>query len=427
MNKNILSRAFARADKRAVAKKLLTFSLTTALTGAAFANSAAAAPILLGNGTGNGGPLLANAVAGKLMLKADVGYVAVLDGNWTKAGDKNQGDNISPTTSAVGYGVSLGWTHKTGFGVSMDYMGFNNQWSGNGTGASAATQYKYNGNYNVVTFVPNYRLKLDKNDFWGARFGLGLGFSLSSVNWNNTSIVQNGVQTRGGLRVAGGASYSNASISGNTKLTPNATCGNTGGDNLIIVYYDSVGVPGSTLLPNQLRCTDSSVAAGKNVHDLAPSGLNDIDIANALNNGSIFYNLFSSPVSYTVWNHVNSQVRNAMIAGNATAQTLDQATAQCTGAGGVFNPVNGDCISTGGSGKGVGFIVAPQAAIEYDNGLLHCDVNIKYLQELVDVRYNGSEGSGDLISSLSSAGTITYTKKAGPLALFIGVGLGANF
>ncbi|MGI9461165.1 MAG: hypothetical protein ACR2NY_01135, partial [Alphaproteobacteria bacterium] len=69
----------------------------------------------------------------------------------------------------------------------------------------------------------------------------------------------------------------------------------------------------------------------------------------------------------------------------------------------------------------VGFIIAPQISIEYDDGFLHGDINFRYMHSLTDVDYFGSESDGTISDD------ITYTKKAGPLAFYVGFGLGINF
>lgn len=63
----------------------------------------------------------------------------------------------------------------------------------------------------------------------------------------------------------------------------------------------------------------------------------------------------------------------------------------------------------------IGFILAPQIAIEYDNGMLHVDLNFKYLHRFNNVTYKGNNGGLD------------RTQLAGPMALFVGLGFGLNF
>ncbi|MDI9314498.1 MAG: hypothetical protein QM529_07490 [Hydrotalea sp.] len=161
------------------------------------------------SGTGTKGPLLADKVAGKLMVKADVGYVYNFAGGWEKTktdGGASLGDNTSAGAGGFGYGASLGWTSKTGFGLAADYMGFNHKWNGAGTGVNAGSNYNYDAAYHVMTVVPSYRFKLDSADHWGLRLGMGVGFSISDVKWKANGTPSNAAQS-GGTRVAGGASY----------------------------------------------------------------------------------------------------------------------------------------------------------------------------------------------------------------------------
>ena len=97
-----------------------------------------------------GQTLLSNKIAGKLLLKIDVGYIYNFSGQWDKQGRKTKsesdGSNISVGTGGVGYGASLGYNHLSGWGVSADYLGFDHKWVGAGTGNNAANQYSYDAN-----------------------------------------------------------------------------------------------------------------------------------------------------------------------------------------------------------------------------------------------------------------------------------------
>ncbi|MDI9314533.1 MAG: hypothetical protein QM529_07675 [Hydrotalea sp.] len=359
----------------------------------------------VGNGTGANGTLLANAVAGKLLLKADVGYVYGFGGDWNKstAATGASGGNNATGAGTVGYGVSLGWTHKSGLGLSADYMGFDHKWTGDGTSGAndSLAQYNYDTKYNVVTFVPNYRLKLDKADYWGVRFGLGLGFSLSNITWaQQTGGAQNGV------RVAGGAVYSGAP---QCPLRKDAAS-------------DSAGQPAlaNTCELSGADVTDDSIASWLINVGVTSDGRQLLHIPTSI---IIFTEGTNGPVAAGIL----SQVKKA----------TDDARAACTaqGAAYIYTIANGACTSPSGNGSangGTGFVIAPQVAVEYDNGLLHADVNMKYLHEVVAVRYAGSQAAPQVSSipatnPAKDSDSIAYTSKAGPLALFIGAGLGVNF
>ena len=75
-----------------------------------------------------------------------------------------------------------------------------------------------------------------------------------------------------------------------------------------------------------------------------------------------------------------------------------------------------DAGGSGGSAKDdAGFVLAPEIALEYDNGLLHADINARYIHGLANVKYDGQNGTGNQL------------QRSGPLAVFIGAGFGVNF
>ncbi|MDI9314037.1 MAG: hypothetical protein QM529_05125, partial [Hydrotalea sp.] len=235
-------------------KLILTSSLlaTTLLATATHAQN-----VTNSRGTGANGPLLANAVAGKLLLKADVGYVYSFAGDWSKTGNADapkNGDNKSAATGGVGYGVSLGWTSKSGFGLSADYLGFNHKWTGLGTNDST-TQFNYDAPYHVMTITPSYRFKLDSADNWGLRVGLGVGFSLSDVNWAN-NLSASGAQSKAGVRVAGGAIYSIQSNSNDPYV--NATSGVTGDIHTCYHHLGNNGALGGIIADSNVEPDNSN-------------------------------------------------------------------------------------------------------------------------------------------------------------------------
>lgn len=75
-------------------------------------------------------------------------------------------------------------------------------------------------------------------------------------------------------------------------------------------------------------------------------------------------------------------------------------------------------VDVAGRAKGdVGFVLVPQVALEYDNGIFHGDLNMRYLHAVNHGRY---QGTGDLAGK-------TYSADFGPLGLFVGAGVGINF
>ena len=450
--------------------------ITTALGGATFTKYANAKDANTNARGGVAGPLLGNYVAGKLMLKADLGYVYNFGGGWNKtttATGLSIGDSTSVGASAVGYGVSLGWTHTSGFGISADYMGFKRK----GIDVAASdepTQFNYDASYNVVTFVPSYRIKLDSAGDFGVRLGLGLGLSVADVNWGN-KITANGAQQSGGARVAGGAVYnveekarlsdfgmaSDPNFGGNC----NSLNGKFGG---LLHVSDSAGATStfpalSTGSNGRNRCT----ATGRQTNSVA--GFTDAQIALAFKKGSISltdisesnpfaYGVWSAALSgnnlpliinnvianvnafeklnllflqpgnavtlpYGVWQKLSPGAQAKFVAAGAVGQTLEQATAACTASKGTWDGSLCTLPSAGSFKDEIGMVIAPQVTFEYDKGQIHADLSIKYLHGLLNVRYFGSE----IPNGIDKSDHTTYTSKAGPLAFFIGAGFGANF
>ena len=136
-------------------------------------------------------------VDGFFTIKANIGYIYHFPTKWNMDGVKVNGAG----NSAVGYGASVGYTHRLGFGLSADYLGFNNKWNSDGTG--------YDASFHTLLFTPSYRFALDKESTWGLRLGLGVGFSLSDVAWGKTGGAAGGLSGVGASgKSADGAIYS---------------------------------------------------------------------------------------------------------------------------------------------------------------------------------------------------------------------------
>ncbi len=70
----------------------------------------------------------------------------------------------------------------------------------------------------------------------------------------------------------------------------------------------------------------------------------------------------------------------------------------------------------------IGFVIIPQASVNYNNGIIHADINAKYFYGVKDVRY-----AGDAPASSAGADIASFTQRSGQLALFVGAGVGLNF
>ncbi|MDI9314551.1 MAG: hypothetical protein QM529_07765, partial [Hydrotalea sp.] len=305
MKKNILINATAML--------LITTALNTAVfTTQANAQTAKNTNLSSSSSVAVGRNMLANAIDGKLLLKADVGYVYSFGGGWTKSGTGVTGDNQSTATGGFGYGVSLGYTNKSGWGVSADYLGFAHKWTGVGAGGQG--NYNFDAPYHVMTVTPSYRFALDRANRWGLRLGLGLGFSLSDISWKAAGSPSGAASN--GTKVAGGAAYSigqGATVPNSGTGQANANC--LGNGNFLAIDSNNTGFPASTPTNVCLDRTSGSPVrvAGSILTDAEIASLFAIDAtadANGNARAGAAYN--SGTVAQGVWSD------NAIV-GDATA------------------------------------------------------------------------------------------------------------
>ncbi|MCX8516088.1 MAG: hypothetical protein ORN57_03755, partial [Alphaproteobacteria bacterium] len=148
----------------------------------------------------NNNYVVGKAVDGKFTIKGDIGYLYNFASKWNIDNAQVKGAG----NSSVGYGASLGYTHKSGIGLSADYLGFGSKWNTDGT--------NYQSSFHALTLTPNYRFSLDKSQEWGLRVGLGLGVALSDINWGNNAVGASGVAKNGTVEgiSADGAYYTRA-------------------------------------------------------------------------------------------------------------------------------------------------------------------------------------------------------------------------
>ncbi|MDI9314543.1 MAG: hypothetical protein QM529_07725, partial [Hydrotalea sp.] len=326
---------------------------------------------------------LFDAVAGKLNLTANLGYVFNFASNW-------DGNDIGTgnANGAVGYGARLGWTHKSGFGISGDYLGFTSKWSNGGT--------DYTNPYNILTITPSYRFSFGQNKEWGVKVGLGIGMSLADVSWGTTKTAK-GVNGGASRKVAGGAIYQASVVTAgaNPPVWQPTVCGPDGNATALQNTADSL--------------------AGSGVRNKCNNGA-----GNAVTNAQIADWLKGLGVTSSDGVDLTLGSSGVLIVSGSGAVAPEVA---CLVWGGTWNGIAngaGSCVvagaSTGGSAKDdAGFVLAPEVAVEYDNGLFHGDINLRYIHGLANVKYDGQNG------------TANQLQKSGPLALFIGAGLGVNF
>ena len=398
------------------------FSLAAALLiSTSFANTHA-----WGQTKAQNGKLLTDKTESRLSLKASLGYIYGFGGKWAKSTDNSEKKSLG--ASALGYGASLGYTHRSGLGISADYLGFKHKWSEANNGA------KYDSNYHVVTFTPSYRFQLDSNNHWGLRLGLGLGFSVSNVSWANNLNQVNGA------KIANGAGYvlfgykhpTTLSLSNggsglcpdvhSVEVTDNLSFETDEANSCLDSHQDRISGASNFAIATWLKgltITKADLVKASKIEGDNTAINREVDVK--------YYGLISDKVTNScVWGMTEGcymQNGKQFIAGKPETVAPVDPVAPAPVAPAPVDPDNSstlngsDSIITG-SGKGnVGFVIAPQAAVEYDNGVFHTDISARYMHALKNVKYSGKEGSSD----------ITYTNKAGPLAFFIGAGLGVNF
>ncbi|MDI9314320.1 MAG: hypothetical protein QM529_06585 [Hydrotalea sp.] len=143
--------------------------------------------------------LLLNYVGGKFELSGSVGYIYSFASNWVRAQDGQDSTDKSTAASSFGYGGSLGYIHRSGWGLTTDYLRFEHKWL---SATTDGNNYDYKEAYNIITFTPSYRLNLDSFNHLGLRVGLGLGFNVATKDWSPTESSNGG--TSGSAKGTGG-------------------------------------------------------------------------------------------------------------------------------------------------------------------------------------------------------------------------------
>ncbi|MDI9314541.1 MAG: hypothetical protein QM529_07715 [Hydrotalea sp.] len=395
-------------------------------------------------------PAMERALDGKISLKTDVGYAY----NLSQPSNFKSLGLSSSKFSTVGYGVSLGYTHRVGVGLSADYLSFKNKVNGTGLGDNAVYQYGYNATYNILTLTPNYRFKLDSDGHFAIRIGFGVGVDIPIISWNKS---RNTSARAGGLRVVGNASYT---------INTSSNVGNCGAGN--VTYTDSVNEPDGVSHCTGVSGLFGPGATGKGFTDKYLSqffvpergDIRSFDHRTLLGIGADD----THPISFGVWRrlfyippahwptfdttgsawptesraeyvarcrHVSCEAQAATPAGGEAAARIvegdigflltnlgPEATPVPTNIGPHALPVH----NPGETAKDIGVVIVPQVSFEYDYGILHADMNIRYFHEFKKTKLYDDEDE-----QLNDALNVNYTSKSGPIGIFVGGGLGVNF
>ncbi|MDI9314368.1 MAG: MAP7 domain-containing protein [Hydrotalea sp.] len=376
-----------------------------------------------------------HAIGGKLTLRGTVGYVY----NFVQGNNFGSFGFVKAKFNGFAYGVSLDYTNDIGVGLSADYMNFKTNMTSVGPGDNSVYQYHYSADYNILTLTPNYRFKLDAAGHFGIRLGVGLGINAPNITWGKEPNI-----TTGDVRATAGALYTGPRLMFNPKCT-----GLYGGSGVVGGggYTDSKGA-GSPSDPNgfywpagacdlgQAHITDQQVAEALE-RDVPTFG-------GAVRDGQISY--YTGVVSHAVWKKILSTDANSKGAAALDKPFLGQPGAEAQFEWGkatwvpysvwnVLSPsTQKNLLAAGaipgpppdltiGVNKDIGFVVAPQVAFEYDAGMLHADINMRYMHELKKTKQHYEAGAAPETEAMN----ISDTSKSGPLAFFVGGAIGLNF
>lgn len=361
-----------------------------------------------------------NFLDGRLTVKTDIGYLYNMPGTWQR-GDGKTTDAAGNST--VGYGASIGYTHRSGFGFSTDYLGFNSNWSSNNGAESQSApnnSYHYNARYDLVTFTPSYRFQLDKANHWAIRLGLGLGLSLSQM-----TITRQPDAVSGALQLAKGAITTSLGSTFDNRSTI-YIFNNSG--------YTTANQPG---YDGQYLCSDDNPFAFTSADGSAGPFYRSVHIGVDFYMGTTtkhqgFYaenNNFVLPANscltgVTFTNTVIGTNGGGRFSGVRAITTMPLSSIFQDPNAPQPTPAPPQVTTTATVKDDMGFVIAPQLSIEYDNGIFHGDIKMRYFQALKNVDYFGADHA--LYRSDQTSGN-QYTNRSGPMAFFASLGLGASF
>ena len=400
--KNTMTNKMKNAPKNNIANKLLTSALlvTTALT-AITAGNAMAQTANSSGAWGVKNPLF-DKVAGKLNLTANVGYVYNFASKWDGA-DIGTGK----ANGGVGYGARIGWTNTSGFGISGDYLGFTSKWS-NG-------DKQYTNPYHVLTITPSYRFSFGQTKEWGLKVGLGVGMSLADVSWGNAQTAKGANVEVARGKVAGGAFYTRTNVVGvgESTLQPLTCSISASVPRPLEITFQAITIdskPGFTFASSANKCSASGTSGNPTNVDIA-NWLKTLGVTSSDGITLDTRRISTGTVIISGSGGIAPEVA-CLVNGGTWSGEVDSATATSVSC----KVAAGTTADSGGKAKDdAGFVLAPEIALEYDNGLLHADLNARYIHGLANVKYNGSLTSSNQL------------QKSGPLAVFVGAGFGVNF
>ncbi|MGI9348154.1 MAG: hypothetical protein ACR2PV_09235 [Gammaproteobacteria bacterium] len=352
------------------------------------------------SGTAQAQNMLANKIDGKLTLSGNVGYIYNFSGSW-----RSTESHTSKSGNSVGYGLSFGYDHKSGFGLSSEYLTYTHNYE---TGGAS-----YKVPYHIATFTPSYRVNFGKDDNWYMKTGLGLGFSISSIEKTTTN---------GNIEIASGLLYYNRELE-DGKLCHIANDHRDGGLFIerghVVPVYAASEPDGSG---NQRAFTESPFVGiefepDPSVGDTLPVGIACL----TLWDGGTFTVLHEDGLHYAYGTYkIESDANNSPYPAEYAIDQTDgiitrETPPQSDGSNIVTIEFNDEEDIRTLAIDDAGFIIAPTLAFGYDDDIFHFDITTKYIHALKDVLYHGENGDPN------------QTQNKGPLAFYIGAGVGINF
>ncbi len=131
---------------------------------------------------------LFNKINGKIFVTAGGGffYHQTNIQTWT-------GSTISSLqTAGFAFGASTGYEHASGFGVSMDYLGFYKTWRHQLLVADGTPrEFTFVNWSHIISLTPTYRLGFGITKYIGMKFGFGLGLMIPNLQVTASDVKEN--------------------------------------------------------------------------------------------------------------------------------------------------------------------------------------------------------------------------------------------
>ena len=132
--------------------------------------------------------ILLDKIAGKFLIKAEGGYLYQFASSWSV-----NGESLSRPLNPLwlGVGGSVAYEHMSGWGLSADYFGIYNFWPSTYSRVDNPLfdNRSYSEFLHIISLSPTYRLSFGLSRYFGLKFGLGVGMSLSTLTVTHNAIA----------------------------------------------------------------------------------------------------------------------------------------------------------------------------------------------------------------------------------------------